>query len=146
MRLRLALLALLGLLLPAAAGGQQSVTIYSGAHVCALDLSTINNTTWNDLTSASFFDQTSADGTACPAGATIVALSCYMAASTDDTRLALTARDAADPATNAILCPGAGAVSLSLYGVEWTVAGVHTISVKKTTAGDAGYLLIWTNQ
>ena len=133
-------------LLPVTAGGQSTITLYSGTRVCALDLSTIANTTWNDLTSASFFDQSSADATACPADAAILAISCYMGAGTTDTRLALSSRDVADPALNAIVCPGAGAVSLSLYGVQSRDGGVTTISVKKSASGDAGYLLIWVNK
>lgn len=144
---RLFLLACVALVaLPTSAGGQSTVTLYAGTRVCALDLSTIANTTWNDLTSADFFDQSSADGTACPSGAAILALSCYMGTGTADTRLALSSRDAADPALNGIVCPGAGAVSLSLYGVQSRAGGVTTISVKKSASGDAGYLLIWVNE
>lgn len=136
------ILVVVAVALAAPARAQQPVIEDVGRFVCSVDLAAIADTNWNDYASTDLFDQASADGTACPAGA-IVAVSVYMESGTSTARLALASREAGDAATNALPVPIGGSLSVPTRGMKGSGSGIRTVSIKLSNAADVGYLTMW---
>jgi len=140
--MRRALLIAMLLAVPLSAGSQQPSIDYVGRYVCTLAL-TPGDTSWDTLTSASFYDTTAEVSTACPASLKVQEVWCYNP-SANTAWIALAARAAGDATVGAIICPGGGGLTGPVRGLRGpTGAGVVTVSAKVGDAADTLYLTIY---
>lgn len=128
---------------PAPAGAIDAVHVIDAGYVCAVDVDGVASTNWADLQSDDLYNQAAADGTACPASLKIVAVM-VVNTSSNAARIALASREAADPATHAIIIPAGGYRFISLRGLRAEgVGATTTISYKKGATGDALHIQVW---